>query len=435
MRLLYSIGIGLYRLGIGIASLKGGKAKKWIEGRKGWAQRCTTKQLEGCIWMHAASTGEFEQGLPVLKLLKEQHPDRKVLITFFSPSGFEAKKQHPIADHIEYLPLDTEKNAAEFYAVVKPACVLFIKYEFWLHFLEQGKDLNVPLFLVSGIFRKEQAFFKWWGGLHRDMLDNFHRCFLQDQQSMELFESVGKSNCELSGDTRFDRVLEIANSKSELPLGKAFERASDLLTVVAGSTWPADEDKISKALDQLSRPVRLIIAPHELEADKIAAIEHKFPQPIDRWSRLSAVLQGLFDPRNASFPKPDFPPNGDPLDLRTLVIDEMGLLSRIYRYGDVAYVGGGFGSGIHNTLEAAVHGMPVIFGPNHERFKEAQGLIDAGAAWSISSAEELRSILEKIINDSAGLERASSNARDYVERNAGASRRIAQVVGMVLSNS
>lgn len=431
MPLLYDLGVRSYRIGIGIASLFKPKARAWIDGRKGIWKRIDSSDVAGCIWMHCASVGEFEQGLPVLERLKNDHPERKLLVTFFSPSGYNAKKDHPIADLIEYLPLDTGRNARRFVDHIKPSMALFVKYEFWFHYLQELREQGVPSYLVSGIFRASQPFFKWYGGTHRKMLRFFERVFVQNKASAELLKSI-EVECEITGDTRFDRVLRIADEAKDLPLGKAFERASDNVTLVAGSTWSADEEHLLKAMAVLSKPLRLIIAPHELGASRLDALEKALPSPRDRWSHLESMIKGLFNPKDAGYPEPKSSPNGDPLDVFSLLVDRMGLLSIIYRYGDIAYVGGGFGSGIHNTLEAAAHGKPVLFGPNHKRFAEAQGLIEAGAGWCVNNAEELQRMLQQMIDDPQGLRTASKNARSYVQRNAGATDRIVGVLRLRL---
>lgn len=423
----YDVVVRSYQVAITIGSSMNSKAKDWVHGRKGVLNRLRDADLQGCIWMHCASVGEFEQGLPVLERLREEYPEKRVLVTFFSPSGMNAKGNHPIADHIDYLPIDSKRNAQRFIDSVSPSLALFVKYEFWYHYLKEVSTRSIPTYLISGIFRESQPFFKWYGATHRKMLGFFNRIFVQNTRSSELLSGIDV-NSEISGDTRFDRVLKIARSKKEIPLGKAFERASDLTTIVAGSTWPGDESVLLESIGKLKQPTRLIIAPHELGEERLNDLESQLPAPRDRWSHLEQMIKGLFNPKDSGFPQPDIPPNGDPLDVRSLLVDRMGLLSRIYRYGDIAYVGGGFGSGIHNTLEAAAHGVPVLFGPNHERFAEARGLIEAGAGWSIKDSDQLQNMLQQMLDDPQGVRTAGENAKRYVEDNAGATERIVAVI-------
>jgi len=434
MPLGYDIGVRGYRLAISLAAPFKKKAADWIAGRRGLWDRVEQADLAGCIWMHCASVGEFEQGLPILERLKHTYPNKHILVTFYSPSGYQAKKHHLIALHVDYLPLDTARNAKRFLELVQPSLALFVKYEFWHHFLDNCKKRSIPTYLVSAIFRKEQIFFKWYGGTARSMLTRFDRLFVQDENSVHLLREVGITQVERTGDTRFDRVAAIADHQKEIPLGKSFERASDHLTLVAGSTWPQGERMLLEALTKLKRPMRLLIAPHELGEERLDELEQLLPAPRDRWSRLQQVLKGLFNPQDDTFPRPDSLPNGDPLDIRSLLVDEMGLLSQLYKYGDIAYVGGGFGTGIHNTLEPAAHGKPILFGPNYARFAEAKGLIDAGAAWSVSSVEELQNMLQQMADDPRGIKTAGENAARYVEDNKGATERVVSVIELRMTS-
>ncbi|MBX2973485.1 MAG: 3-deoxy-D-manno-octulosonic acid transferase [Flavobacteriales bacterium] len=405
MPLLTSLGTALYHTGIRLAAPFVPKARAWVEGRKGMWGRLEAKRagLQGCLWMHCASVGEFEQGLPVLEAIKRERPALPVLVTFFSPSGYEARKTHPLATHVEYLPPDTAANAARLQALLKPCAAIFIKYEFWYRHLHALKEARVPTFLVSAIFRPSQPFFAWYGGAHRAMLGCFTQLFVQDEGSRALLAGIGVHNVIVSGDTRFDRVLEIVGRNEELPVAQAFRSTSAAPVLVAGSTWPDDERTLFAALAHFPQ-LRMMVAPHELTAPHLQAVASEAPAPLARWSGEATA------------------------DARTLLVDRMGLLSRLYRYADITYVGGGFGSGIHNTLEAAAWGRPVIFGPNHARFAEAAGLIEAGAGFSVKNAEELRDVLHRLLREEGALRKASDTAAHFVARHQGATRRVVQAV-------
>lgn len=406
MPLLIGLGTALYHAGIKLAAPFVPKARAWVQGRRGLWERLEAKAsaLDGCVWMHCASVGEFEQGRPVLEAIKHAWPDLPVLLTFFSPSGYEARKDFPLATHVEYLPPDNAANAARLQRLVRPRMALFIKYEFWYDHLHALKAAQVPTYLVSAIFRPSQPFFQWYGGAHRGMLGCFEHLFVQEEGSRELLGRIGVRNVTVSGDTRFDRVSAVVAQNEEIPLEQRFRAAADGPVIVAGSTWPADEQLLLDALNDRT-DLRSIIVPHELKASHLHAIAARFPGPVARWSDERA-LPGA----------------------RTLLIDRMGLLSRSYKYGDIAYVGGGFGSGIHNTLEAAAWGRPVIFGPNHARFAEAKGLIDAGAGFSVANKEELRGVLGRLLGDRNALDMASRAAARYVRERTGATERIMSTV-------
>ncbi|MGV3637826.1 MAG: 3-deoxy-D-manno-octulosonic acid transferase [Flavobacteriales bacterium] len=408
MPLLIGLGTALYHTGIRLAAPFVPKAKAWVRGRQGTWKRLEEKAsaLQGCLWIHCASVGEFEQARPVLEALKAQHSGLPILVTFFSPSGYEARKDFALATHVEYLPADSRANARRLQRLVRPKVAVFIKYEFWYHHLMALKEAGVPTYLVSAIFRPSQPFFAWYGAAHRAMLACFRHLFVQNQASKQLLASIGVHAVTVSGDTRFDRVLAIVERNETLPRAEAFRRADDTLVLVAGSTWPADEGIIFRALKDLPR-LRLVIVPHELTPAHLNGIADHAPGPLVRWGEVG----------NSA---------------RTLLVDRMGYLSRIYRYADIAYVGGGFGSGIHNTLEAAAWGKPVIFGPNHARFAEAIGLIEAGAGYSIRNADELRLTLQALADGNEAREAASNAARDYVNDRRGATDRVVSVIRGVL---
>ena len=411
MPFLIGLGTALYHLGIRVAAPFVPKARQWVDGRKGSWERLEAKsvQLQGCLWMHCASVGEFEQGRPVLEAIKKERPDLPVLLTFFSPSGYEARKNFPLATHVEYLPPDSTGNAARLLKLVRPKAAIFIKYEFWYQHLAALKRTRVPTFLVSAIFRPSQPFFRWYGEAHRAMLGCFAHVFVQDDPSRALLKGIGAENVTVSGDTRFDRVMAIVNANAEVPIARTFREASRDLVIVCGSTWPEDHIRLAAALGDQKNPLSVIIAPHELTEAQGDRIARDFPQRIARWSTWGA----------------------SEAPARTLLVDRMGLLSKLYKYADITYVGGGFGTGIHNTLEAAAWGAPVIFGPNYQRFAEAHGLIEAGAGFSVKDAEELGSVLHRFTSDPVALRTASEAASRYVLEHTGATQR---VVRMVLAN-
>lgn len=404
MALLLRLGTALYHTAIRLAAPFVPKARAWVDGRKGLWQRLEERSaaLRGCVWMHCASVGEFEQGRPVLEAIRSEHPDLPVLLTFFSPSGYEARKNTPLATHVDYLPADSGANARRLQRLVRPKAAVFIKYEFWYHHLMALKVADVPTYLVSAIFRPSQPFFAWYGRAHRAMLDCFRQLFVQNQGSLDLLASIGVHAVTVSGDTRFDRVLAVVERNGSLPQAETFRAANPAPVLVAGSTWPADEAILFKALKDVP-DLRIMVVPHELTAAHLSGIATEAPGPLARWSEAD----------NRS---------------RSLLVDRMGYLSKLYKYADITYVGGGFGSGIHNTLEAAAWGKPVIFGPNHARFAEAQGLIDCGAGFSVRTSEELRDVLMRLCTNRNALVHASAAARKYVSERTGASTLVANAI-------
>lgn len=416
MPLLYDIGLGLYHAGIRMAAPFSPKAKAWVEGRKGTWWRLAAKRdaLRGCLWMHCASVGEFEQGWPVLEALKKERPGVPVLLTFYSPSGYEARKDFPLATHVEYLPADGSGNTLRLLDLVEPLAVLWVRYEFWHHWLRALKERATPVFLISAIFRREHPFFHWYGGTHRRMLGYFTHLFVQDGTSRDLLASIGVHNVTVSGDTRFDRVAAIAKADEELPIAASFKGTAPL--VIAGSTWPVDEALLLGAFAPREQVPRCMVVPHELDNDHLRTIEAKFPKPLVRWSELEDRSGG------------NVPGTPGHQASATLLVDRMGLLARLYKYADVAYVGGGFGDGIHSLLEAAAWGRPVIFGPHHRKFAEAEGLIAAGGGFEVRDVMQLRTVLGRLLDDPAALDTASRAARTYVEQRMGATGRTAQAI-------
>ncbi len=402
MPALYSASVGLYHLAVRCAALWNPKAKAWLKGREGLWDRLETKReaLRGCLWMHCASVGEFEQGRPVLEAIKAQRPDLPVLLTFFSPSGYQARKDYPLATHVDYLPADSASNARRLVALIEPRASIFVKYEFWYHHLHALKARSVPTFLVSAIFRKDQPFFKWYGGAWRAMLACYAQVFTQDEASRELLAGIGVTNVTVSGDTRFDRVMAIVDRDEVVPAAERFKRSNPTPVMVCGSTWPEDDALIHDALRNVSLVPRCIVAPHEISEKGLAELRSKYPGKSQSWDD----------------------PNSDE-HAGSLIVDRMGLLARLYKYGDIAYVGGGFGDGIHSLLEAAAWGKPVIFGPRHTKFAEAQGLIDAGGGFEVRNAEELRTVLDRLLVDRDALAKASEAASKYVRDRVGATER------------
>ena len=395
----------LYRAGISIVSLWNPKARLWQKGRENIIDK-TQSQLtthhSQLTWVHCSSLGEFEQGRPVIEKIKSQYPDSKLLLTFFSPSGYEIRKDYTGADWVFYLPLDSAGNAKRFLDIVKPSLVVFIKYDYWYYYLNECRIRNIPLLMASAVFRNDQPFFKWYGSLHRKMLKCISHFFVQDKESQQLLEAINiKNNVTVSGDTRFDRVAEIAEDFKPIDTIENFCYGSTVL--VAGSTWPNDEKMIRQATGDLPS-LKIIIAPHEIHNEHVQQIQSIFKEAI-LFSRLKTNhLQ--------------------PITSNYLIIDNIGMLSRLYRYATITYIGGGFDKGIHNTLEAAVYGKPVLFGPNYKKFKEAIGLIEKGGAISFNSADELVSALKKLLSHQNELTARSKSSSDFVKENKGATGKI-----------
>ena len=403
MLFLYDLGIRLYILFIRIASVKNKKAQQWINGRKDILSKIKNG-IDPSVkytWFHFASLGEFEQGRPVIEQMKKERKDCSIVITFFSPSGYEVRKNYPLADYVFYLPADTRANAKAFIRLINPDIAVFTKYEYWYHYFEELHKQNIPLYIISGIFRKDQIFFKWYGSLHRRMLGWVSHFFVQNEISKSLMMSSGINNVTVSGDTRFDRVKYNAENPLDLPEIETF--CKERKAFIAGSTWIEDEKLILSLIDQYS-DWKFIIAPHEVNEKRLKELKDLFPGSVNYSEIKNNELQET-----------------DPADHRILIIDGIGILSSVYQYGTIAYIGGGFGVGIHNTLEAAAFGMPVIFGPNYTKFQEAVGLIDEGAAFSGKNPEELSLCMIKL-QEPGYLQECSLKAKDYVLGNTGASR-------------
>jgi len=355
------------------------------------------------IWFHAASLGEFEQGRPLMERIRRDYPEYKILLTFFSPSGYEVRKDYQGADIICYLPLDTIRNARRFLRRVRPVMAFFIKYEFWYNYLHILKHRNIPVYSVSSIFRPDQVFFKWYGYQYAHVLKCFTRFMVQNEQSKLLLAKLGITDVDVVGDTRFDRVLQIKEAAKQLPIVEAFKQ--DYKVFVAGSSWPPDEDIFIRFFNE-HKDWKLIIAPHVIGEDHLQHILSKLNRKTVRYTQTTAEEAASAD---------------------CLIIDCFGLLSSIYHYGEVAYVGGGFGVGIHNVLEAAVWDVPVIFGPNNHRFQEARGLIAAGGGFEINNDEDFVNVMTRLMNDQTALTEAGTKAGTFVMSLSGATDKVLEI--------
>ncbi len=402
MKLIYNFGIYCYKQLVALAGMRNAKARKLTQGQKGIFDYLSqhADPQGGYLWIHASSLGEFEQGRPLIEAIRKARPDTRILLTFFSPSGYEVRKNYPGADLVCYLPFDLPGNVKRFLDLTRPTQAIFIKYEFWANYLNELKRRNIPTYSISAIFRPNQVFFRFYGGYFRRILRNFTHLYIQNEQSRQLLAGIGITNVSVVGDTRFDRVSDIRLSAKELPVVEAFAQGKKVLVV--GSSWPKDEEFI---LDYFNHrdDIKLIIAPHEIHESHLLFIESRLKHPTLRYTQATEATAATCD---------------------CLIIDCFGLLSSIYRYGTLAYVGGGFGAGIHNIAEAAVYNLPVIFGPNHRRFKEAHELIACGGGFAIDSGEAFRSTADRLLSDPDALATASYNAGHYIASHTGATRLI-----------
>lgn len=401
MRLIYDLGIWFYGAILYLISPFHAKAKLWVEGRKNILSHIeqTVEKGHKYIWFHFASLGEFEQGRSVLEQLKKSFPHEKIVITFFSPSGFEIRKNTPLADYVFYLPQDTASNARRFIDILQPKFVVFTKYEYWYHYFKELRKRDIRLLMISAIFREKQIFFKPYGGFFRGILQNVSYFFTQNLDSVHMLKWIGINKAGLAGDTRFDRVVQLPLQHQANPMIEKF--VSDRKIIVAGSTWQPDEDLLA-TLIMANVAWKLILAPHEINTSHLADIKNKFSHALF-YSQLSTYTDQQI------------------VEAQVLVIDNIGMLSALYYYADVAYIGGGFGVGIHNTLEAATYGVPVVFGPKYEKFKEAEDLVTIMAGFSISNQIELNAIFEELKNEDKRQEFGLA-AKKYVQQNAGATQ-------------
>ena len=397
--LLYNISIALYARLVALVGRWNEKARLWHQGRKNIFERMqkSIKTEDKVVWIHVASLGEFEQGRPIIEQIRKQNLDYKILVTFFSPSGYEIRKNYNGADYIFYLPADTPGNVKRFLDIAHPEVAIFVKYEFWLNYLYELKRRKVRTFVISAIFRRNSTFFKWYGANWRKALDSFEQMFVQNEESQELLHSIGFDNAIVAGDTRFDRVASIAKAAKPVEMVAAFKGDSKLF--VAGSTWGPDED-ILLPLINANPDIRFVIAPHEMEEARINKILQSVRGGAKRYTECDAQT--------------DFS------STQVLVLDTIGILSSVYGYASWSYIGGGFGVGIHNTLEAATFGLPIAFGPKYEKFKEARDMVALGAATKVESAEELATWFAPLRDDADYLARVSATAKDYTVKNQGA---------------
>ena len=407
MRILYIIGTHIFSFLLYLASPFNKKAQLLRIGRKKiWKQLVGIDHDSPIIWVHCASLGEFEQGRPVIEAIRAHHPEKKILLTFFSPSGYEIRKNYDLAHWVTYLPADSPKKARKFIDLVKPESALFIKYEFWPCFFAALNKRGIPIYSISAIFRKNQLFFKWYGGWFRKTLKIVNQFFVQDEESGILLNKIGIKNYRIVGDTRFDRVSAIVKNAADVPAAASFAKEASLV-LVAGSTWPPDEDLLIKYINSAHSSVKMIIAPHEVHENHIIQIEQKLNVPSLRFSKITGEI---------------------PHNTKVLIIDTIGLLSAIYRYGHLAYIGGGFGKGIHNTLEAATYGIPVLFGPKYHKFKEACDLINCEGGFTINNFKDLFTQIEKFRSDTTQIKRSGNEAANYVASMCGATNIVLKTI-------
>ena len=414
--MIYNIVIYFVLWGIAIASLFNEKVRKMWRGEREAFKILKQKVDPNAkyIWFHAASLGEFEQGRPLMERIRKDYPQYKILLTFYSPSGYEVRKNYEGADIICYMPVDTRLNAIRFLRLVRPVMAFFIKYEFWSNFLHILKHRNIPTYSVSSIFREDQVFFKWYGRSYAGVLKCFTRFFVQNEESKRLLEGIGITAVDVVGDTRFDRVLQIKEAAKQLPICEAFRTGvassqsadvphHDFKVFVAGSSWPPDENIFIPFFNE-HKDWRLLIAPHVIAEEHLKLI-------------LSLIMGKKVVRYTQTTPE-------EAAEADVLIIDCFGLLSSMYNYGDVAYIGGGFGVGIHNTLEAAVWNMPVIFGPNNKKFQEAQGLLKSGGGFEINTYEDFSGLMSSLMNDETFLKQAGDKAGTFVAHLAGATDKV-----------
>jgi len=402
MKAIYNISIFLYSILIKLTAPFNIKARQISNGREQIfaGLKAKIKHDRPIIWIHCASLGEFEQGRPIIEAIKKQHSEYQILLTFFSPSGYEIRKNYNLADYICYLPADTKRNAEKLIELVHPEIVFFVKYEFWYHYITELKKRKIPLYLVSAIFRENQLFFKNspWGKWYRQMLSGFEHFFVQDEQSVRLLAQIGIHKVTKAGDTRFDRVAEIARNGKNIPIVEKFKGTSQL--VVAGSTWKPDEELLVQYIH--SHPeTKFIIAPHETKKGNIERLINLLKSPVICYSE--ATEESV-------------------MNKQVLIVDTIGLLSAIYKYADLAYIGGGFGVGIHNTLEAAIFGMPIVFGPNYLKFQEATNMVNLGIAYPISDYNSLQTILKDLLTDPGKKDMISRDCVTFTNQNLGATQ-------------
>jgi 3-deoxy-D-manno-octulosonic-acid transferase len=404
MHFLYNLTLQFAQFLLKIVALFSPKIKLFVEGRKNVFSTLEQKikPTDKTIWFHAASLGEYEQGLPVIEEIKLNYPDHKIVVTFFSPSGYEVRKNNTVADVTIYLPLDTPKNAKQFLELVHPDLVFFIKYEFWINYLDHLKKQNIPTYLISGIFREKQLFFKWYGGFYQKALNTFTHFFVQNESSKKLITQLGKTNVTVSGDTRFDRVVAILEKDNTLDFISEFK--NDSITLVIGSSWPKDETLLIEYINSCTLDVKFIIAPHNIKTEQIENLKNSITKKVV-----------LFTEKE----------NKDLSQFNVFIIDTIGILTKIYSYADIAYVGGGFGNpGVHNILEPATFGVPIIIGPNYSHFEEATSLVHLGGCISITNQQELEQALSSLIRNNETRHNKGQICNAFVQKNKGATNSI-----------
>ena len=409
MLFLYNLVVSIAGVFLKIVALFSPKIKLFVEGRKNVFTILEEKitPTDKTIWFHSASLGEYEQGLPVIEKIKEKYPSHKIIVTFFSPSGYEVRKNNTVADVTIYLPLDTKSNAKKFLKLAHPELAFFIKYEFWLNYLKELENNKIPTYLISGIFRDNQMFFKWYGGFYRKALTAFTYFFVQNEKSKEKIEAIGFKNVIVSGDTRFDRVAAILERDNTVDFIEKFKNNTP--TIVIGSSWPKDEALLAEYINQASENVKFIIAPHNIKLDQISSLRSQITKATVLFSEKDSIT--------------------DLSKFNVFIIDTIGLLTKIYSYGTIAYVGGGFGNpGIHNILEPATFGIPIVIGPNYSNFAEAVELVKIGGCIVISNDAELKQSFDRLLLDENYLKEKSQICKSYIQENKGATESIMKIV-------
>lgn len=405
-RFFYNLGIHLFVLGIKIASIRNQKAKDWVNGRKTQFDKIKEdfQKPQNPVWIHCASLGEFEQGRPLIEEIKSRYPNKKILVTFFSPSGYQVRKDYELADWVYYLPSDNPRKVERFLDSIKPEIAIFVKYEYWFNFLKGLKEREIPVYYISAIFRPNQLFFNKIGKWYREMLQFVTHFYVQNNSSKELLNSIGYQNVTVSGDTRFDRVAKVVDSIRSIELVEHFAEQKKL--IVAGSTWRCEEAILAQYMRKVPHE-KLILAPHEVNDEHINEIMKLFGDTAITYSNAQKE---------------------DLKNKQVLVIDSYGLLTSLYQYGKVAVIGGGFGVGIHNVLEAATFGMPIIFGNNYEKFQEAVELKNAQCAFPINNVEEFNAVMNRLLTDAETTQKISKNSAQYVQDNIGATELILSTI-------
>jgi len=425
MLFIYNLFVIFASKAVKIVALFSPKIKLFVDGRKTVFETLASKisATDKTIWFHAASLGEYEQGLPVLEKIKEKYPTHKIILTFFSPSGFEVRKNNPFADVTLYLPLDTKSNAEEFIRLAHPEMVFFIKYEFWPNYLYELKKQNIKTYLISGIFREKQAFFKWYGGFYRDALKTFDFFFVQNEDSKKLLQSIGYYNVKVSGDTRFDRVVAILEKDNSLDFIEEF--IDKKTTIVVGSSWPKDESLLINYINNAGDDVKFIIAPHNIKAEQIADLKSQINKKTILFSDVETRFIASTPINNTQKTQQETQSIASLREYDVFIIDTIGILTKIYSYADIAYVGGGFGNpGVHNILEPATFGIPIVIGPNFSHFAEAIALENMGGCDSISNQNELNEAFDNLLqNDDIRYEKGHI-CSTFVQMNKGATSMI-----------